>query len=312
MVVSTYDRPELLGSLLEHLRRQTLEGIEIIVVDNGSRTENADAIVAAADGDPSIRLLRIEDNRGPARARNVGWRASRRPYIAFTDDDCRPEPRWLETLVDPVQSPRAVVQGTTLPPEGEGPEGWFDRSVRITAWSDRFETCNLLVGTELLHAVDGFDEEFPVAMGEDTDMGFRALAAGAETAFSADAVVRHVWWRQDFRAFIAHRTRHAHLVQMFASNPATRRILLAGFVVRRTHLLVWALVLATPPAVAVGLVWMPPSVVLLWSLRQAHRRRALPLSAPRRLWCALQMFAGYAYETFAFAFMSARHRTLVL
>src|SRR3546814_1007830 len=42
-----------------------------------------------------LRPLRIEENHGPAPARNLGWRSSSAPYVAFTDDDCVPRPDWL-------------------------------------------------------------------------------------------------------------------------------------------------------------------------------------------------------------------------
>lgn len=35
---------------------------------------------------------------GPAAARSVGAKEARFEYLAFTDDDCRPDPLWLATL----------------------------------------------------------------------------------------------------------------------------------------------------------------------------------------------------------------------
>ena len=43
------------------------------------------------------RVLRLEAP-GASRARNAGWRAARHSLVAFTDDDCRPQPGWLDAL----------------------------------------------------------------------------------------------------------------------------------------------------------------------------------------------------------------------
>ena len=60
---------------------------------------------------------RLEPGTGtPARHRNLGWRAARAPLVAFTDDDCRPEPDWLEVLLAAARRhPSAIVQGATRP-----------------------------------------------------------------------------------------------------------------------------------------------------------------------------------------------------
>ena len=55
--------------------------------------------------------------RGPAAARNVAWRATSAPVVAFTDDDCVPSPGWLEAgLAEIGDLPRVVVGRTGHPP----------------------------------------------------------------------------------------------------------------------------------------------------------------------------------------------------
>src|SRR5207245_7591311 len=44
---------------------------------------------------PALRYVPAANPRGPAAARNAGWRAANGEVIAFTDDDCIPEPGWL-------------------------------------------------------------------------------------------------------------------------------------------------------------------------------------------------------------------------
>ena len=68
-----------------------------IVVDDGSRDATPAVLEAARDrGRLDLQVLQQERSRGPAAARNRGWRAARAAAIVFTDDDCEPVAGWLE------------------------------------------------------------------------------------------------------------------------------------------------------------------------------------------------------------------------
>ena len=81
VVVPTCNRPALLAEAIASVLAQTVDGFEIIVVDNGS-----DPPAAVAD-DPRLRLVRLPGIRGPAAARNAGVDAARGRHLAFLDDD---------------------------------------------------------------------------------------------------------------------------------------------------------------------------------------------------------------------------------
>src|SRR3954451_924841 len=61
-----------------------------IVVDDGSTTPATH---------PTATVLRHDHTRGPAAARNTGWRAATTDLIAFLDTGCRPEAGWLDHLL---------------------------------------------------------------------------------------------------------------------------------------------------------------------------------------------------------------------
>jgi len=66
----------------------------------------------------TLRTIHREPGTGPAPAlRNDGWRAARGALVAFTDDDCRPEPAWLERLAGAAcaAAPSDVLQGSVRP-----------------------------------------------------------------------------------------------------------------------------------------------------------------------------------------------------
>ena len=70
---------------------------EVIVVDDGG-PEPLDVLVASYAERLDVRLIR-QSRAGPAAARNVGAAVARGRFLAFIDDDCRPEPGWLPAMI---------------------------------------------------------------------------------------------------------------------------------------------------------------------------------------------------------------------
>lgn len=100
VVISTYNRADVLPGALESLLQQQAPGVryEIVVVDNNS-TDSTRAVVESfiARGGQHLRYL-FEPRQGVAYGRNSGIRASRAPIIAFTDDDVTVASDWIATV----------------------------------------------------------------------------------------------------------------------------------------------------------------------------------------------------------------------
>lgn len=230
VVVPTRDRPDRLAVCLAALGRQTVEGLEIVVVDDASR--DAEAVAAVVAAAPRARLVRGE-GRGPAAARNLGSRAARGGTVCFTDDDCEPVPGWAAALAARIA---AGAQAAAGPTRNARPGNVFAAAAQAVAshlaeatidpgtGRMRFApTSNLACRADVLAALP-FDERYPLAAGEDRDWCARLVASGAALVYEPAAVVAHHqeldargFWRQQVRyGRGAHRFRSDHGMRLEA------------------------------------------------------------------------------------------------
>ena len=126
-----------------------------------------------------LRYLRPERGRGPAAARNAGWRAARASLVAFTDDDTIPEHGWLAAGVAAMGAAPlwSAAAGAVRVPPATMPPTDHERMTRGLETAE-FVTANAFVRTRALRAVQGFDERFLRAWREDSDLQFRLLPLG--------------------------------------------------------------------------------------------------------------------------------------
>lgn len=291
VVVSTRDRAARLGALLDALRAQVVgrEAFTVTVVDNGSRDATPAVLAQAArDGRLDLRVVHRARGDGPAHGRDAGWRAGAAPLVAFTDDDCRPDPRWLAALLEAAGArPTALLAGRTDPDPAElhrlTPTARTQTVLQAGPW---FPTCNLAYPRALLERVDGFDLRYGWG-GEDTDLAWRAQAAGAPVVYVEDAEVLHAV--EDLGALGALRLacRWSEAMRVFAAHPQMRRQALHhGLFWRRAHrdLLLAAAGLALaprlPPALALTLTlpWLQGARRRLWLSGGSARHLALLLA----------------------------------
>jgi histidinol-phosphate phosphatase family protein len=121
--------------------------------------------------------------RGPAAARNAGWRVAGAEWVAFLDDDVMVPSGWRSALVRDLDGlpPRvAASQGRIVVPleRDRRPTDW-ERNVRGLE-DARWATADMAYRRSALAAVGGFDERFRRAYREDADLGLRLRGAGFE------------------------------------------------------------------------------------------------------------------------------------
>lgn len=195
VVIPTYRRPDAAVKLLDLLEAQTLpaDRFEVLVVDNCSPDDSGARIAERLTTSPlRARLLRTRRNGGgPAGARNLGWRSTTAPVVAFLDDDVRPARDWLENGLAAMTADRSlgVVQGRIDRPVDAPLGDWtvFREVHGPTPW---FEAANIFYRRAALEATGGFDERFGFLF-EDTEAGWAVVDAGWQRGYADDAVVEH-------------------------------------------------------------------------------------------------------------------------
>jgi GT2 family glycosyltransferase len=312
VAVSTYRRPELLRRLLHALEQQTIgvDRFEVVVHDDASGDDTQQVL---RERTPlRLTVLRADRNLGPAAGRDRAWRAGTAPVVAFTDDDCRPTPQWLEQGLAAMQDAgRAVVVGRTAPdPEQEHLLVDFSRTLRVDD-AVFAPTCNVFYRRADLEAVDGFDTRFAHPGGEDTDLALRVEAAGTPRTFAAAALVHHEVRASDLRVALRDVLRWVDVPLLYRKHPGARAsTLTAGVFWKPSH----------PPAVLLlagvllALARRSPAPLLLAAPWVRFRTTVWPVArGPRRRWALLPgALAVDALEVAVMARGSVRHRTVVL
>lgn len=93
-IVTVYNRATMVAAAVNSLARQTVDNLEIVVVDDGSSDDSVRIVEDIAD--PRVRVIRHERNLGIPAARNSGLEAARGDYIAWLDSDDLARPRRFE------------------------------------------------------------------------------------------------------------------------------------------------------------------------------------------------------------------------
>ena len=191
VVIPTRDRNATLALCLDRLApgAQTLphDQYEVIVSD-----DSADhlAFKLVRDRYPWARWQE-GPHRGPAANRNAGARTARGTWLAFTDDDCLPDPIWLEAFVaamSPNEDALDVLEGRTTCRAGlESPR----QTAPLNLDGGRLWSCNFAIRRAGFEKIGGFDERYPFAHMEDADLQFRLRKAGYMIHFIPAAEVDH-------------------------------------------------------------------------------------------------------------------------
>jgi GT2 family glycosyltransferase len=192
VVVPTCRRPDLLDRCLAALAGQEFDpaNCEIVVADDAvCKVTRRQVEGWAGRSAISIRYVAPTVAHGPAAARNVGWRVAKGDIVAFTDDDCIPDPRWLAEGVAAIENGGEAVSGRVLVPLPKWPTDYERDAAGLE--KAEFATANCFVLRNVLKHVGGFDERYEMAWREDSDLQFTLLEGGFRIGHAPLAIVVH-------------------------------------------------------------------------------------------------------------------------
>lgn len=208
IVVPNYNGVGFLADCLNSLRKQTLDDLQIIVVDNASEDNSCQLIETEY---PEVELVRMNTNTGFCGAVNEGIRKSRAPYVLLLNNDTEATERFVEELYCAIRKKDNIFScsgkmiqyfdRTKMDDAGDyycalgwayaygkgKPEKDYNKEKKI------FFSCAgaAIYRRDLLDKIGYFDETH-FAYLEDADIGYRARIYGYENWYAPKAVVYHV------------------------------------------------------------------------------------------------------------------------
>ena len=282
VVVPTVGRPSL-AVLLRALADGGGPSPEaVVVVDD--RRHGPSLVPKLADiGLPHLEVVR-SGGGGPARARNLGWRHARTPWVSFLDDDVVPDADWRERLAGDLAaagSEVAGIKGRVRVPlaAGRKPTDWERGTAGLA--DAQWITADLTYRRSSLSAVGGFDERFPRAFREDSDLALRVVATQGRVV-DGDRLVSHPVRPAGFFASLRQQAGNSDDVLMRRLHgPSWRQACGAPRGRRRRHLVVTACGSTAVALLAAGRPRLAAGLATGWLLGTAELAVSRILPGPR-------------------------------
>ena len=207
IVIPNYNGKHFLENCLKAVFAQTIENMEVIVVDNGSTDGSQEYL----DTYPGVRVLKMDKNYGFCGAVNAGIKESDSEYVILLNNDTEVEPDFAKELLTAIKADDRIFSCSSKMVQyhdrarmddagdyycalgwafGRGKGGSvenYDTPVNI------FASCAgaAIYRKKMLESLGYFDENH-FAYLEDIDIGYRARIHGYKNVYAPKAVVYHV------------------------------------------------------------------------------------------------------------------------
>ncbi|MBE0662285.1 MAG: glycosyltransferase family 2 protein [Bacteroidales bacterium] len=210
-----------LTRLLESVQNQTLQFEKVLVIDDFSPFEYKLDI-------PFIEHIRLTENGGPAKARNVGIDkalSQNAKHIFFTDHDCILDFQWNEQMSDFLEKTEFAAvggmtfsYGKTLYDYYHDINGTLNGKWLLPDKKELWYMPSLNFGIKSFVAEDfAFDERFPTAAGEDVDLCLR-MRSKYKIGFCPKA---KLWHDFGYKSTLTGFRRFVNLFKKYKSSSAT-------------------------------------------------------------------------------------------
>ena len=209
VIIPTCNRKELLSACLERLAPGKQNGLSLVDAARslgddrqGSGQESTEPeyeVIVTDDGTDQVAEQLVQESfpwarwlrgpiKGPAANRNHGASQARGEWLVFTDDDCLPDPVWLQAYVAAIGVDADAYEGQTTCRAG------LRSPLQTSPVNDSggyLWSCNMAVRRIVFQTLGGFDTGFPAACNEDVEFRERLLRQGYRFQWVPKAVVDH-------------------------------------------------------------------------------------------------------------------------
>ncbi|RLC77068.1 MAG: hypothetical protein DRI61_12185 [Chloroflexi bacterium] len=200
---------DLLRVLRAYERQEGDVPFEIIAVDDGSTDGTFEVLSSYSPSRFSLRVERLDESQGPARARNRGIALAQAPIILFVGDDILPSPRLVQGHWESHQVYRsrqvAILGRIAWPPDmavstlmkhidGVGAQQFSYHFLKDGCEYDfrHFYTANVSIKRDFLRSLERwFDPSFPYAAFEDAELAFRMAQRGLRIIYRRPLLAYH-------------------------------------------------------------------------------------------------------------------------
>lgn len=207
VALCTRNRAALLERALRSVLGQVEDGVEVLVVDNGSTDGTGEVLTRLGCEAPGLRVV-VEPIGGLSRARNRALHEAAGDYVVFLDDDAVAEPGWVRAyagfLASPPTARLGALGGAVRPVYEQAPARWYPYRDTL-CWGDetkRLEVAGAIWGGNSAYAkraaleVGGFHEGLgrrgrSLRAHEEGELNRRLQRAGYEIWWLSGAGIRH-------------------------------------------------------------------------------------------------------------------------
>lgn len=212
IIIVNFNAKDYLKQCLDAVYNNHYPNYEVIVVDNGSDDGSRELLQDYQSRYQHLQNIFLDKNMGPAYARNQAVHKANGKYLAFLDNDARPDPDWLFQPIEIMEKDKSVAAcqcklllmnepdrydygGEYISQlgflvqrvlEGYVDDGKYDQQEEILA----AKSAGMVLRKDVFEKVGGLDDDYFIYM-EETDLGWRMWLAGYRVVFSPQSKVWH-------------------------------------------------------------------------------------------------------------------------
>lgn len=103
IITPSFNSAKFIAATIQSVQNQTYQNWEMIIVDDGSSDETENVVLSIIEKDNRIQFYKLNQNSGPAVARNTGIEKASGDYMTFIDADDIWFPTFIENNIKTIQ-----------------------------------------------------------------------------------------------------------------------------------------------------------------------------------------------------------------